>query len=147
VSPGCPQSKPKPGHIDDAALQGLERLRYGRSSASRENPEHLYPVCGELLIRTETISVAQTCESFTYRSAEDENSAQRPARASRARRRCPTANLSCRLPWEKTQVLCIQMVVDLAEPPRKLERRQPNARITISFHPWVATLAHGRIPD
>src|ERR1035437_105716 len=44
--------------------------RRGRHPPARidreETPRH-YPVCGELLILTETISVAQTCESFTYR--------------------------------------------------------------------------------
>ena len=39
----CAYSKPKSGRTDDAAPQGLESLRCGRSSASARNLEQLYP--------------------------------------------------------------------------------------------------------
>jgi hypothetical protein len=41
---GCPWSKPKVGHIDDAARPGLEPRRYGRSSESDDNLEHPSPM-------------------------------------------------------------------------------------------------------
>jgi hypothetical protein len=41
---GCAYSKPKPGRIDDGVRRGLVSLRYGRSSASAENLERLYPM-------------------------------------------------------------------------------------------------------
>ena len=40
----CPYSKPKAGRIDDGVRRGFVSLRCGRSSASAENLEHLYPM-------------------------------------------------------------------------------------------------------
>jgi len=88
-------------------------------------------------------SVAELCR----KEGINQNLYYRWSKASRAPRRCPTTNLSCCLARKKPQTLCIQMIVDPAEPSRRLERRQPDARITIFFHPCIATLAHGRIPD